>query len=50
MAQWLRAAVKTSEIPEFKSQQPHDGSQRERSDALFGASEDSYSILTYNNK
>jgi hypothetical protein len=35
---------------EFKSQQPHGGSQPSvvRSDALFGGSEDSYSVLTYN--
>ena len=38
--------------PEFQSQQPHDGSQPSviRSDALFWyVSEDSYSVLTYNN-
>jgi hypothetical protein len=43
----------SSEGPEFKSQQPHDGSQPliMRSDALSsGASEDSCSVLIYNNK
>ena len=35
--------------PEFKSQQPHGGSEPSimRSDALFSP-EDSYSVLTYN--
>jgi hypothetical protein len=39
----------SSEGPEFKSQQPHGGSQPSiiRSDALSGVSEDSYSVLTY---
>jgi hypothetical protein len=38
------------EGPEFKSQQLHGGSQPSvtTSDALFGVSEDSYSVLTYN--
>jgi hypothetical protein len=37
----------SSEGPEFKSQQPHGGSQPSvtKSD---GVSEDSYSVLTYN--
>jgi hypothetical protein len=36
-AQWVRAPDCSSEGPEFKSQQPHDGSQPSvmRSDALF---------------
>jgi hypothetical protein len=43
----------SSEGPEFKSQQPHGGSQPSvmRSDPLFpssGVSENSYSVLTYN--
>jgi hypothetical protein len=42
------------EGPEFKSQQPQGGSQLPimRSDLTLssGASEDSYSVLTYNNK
>jgi hypothetical protein len=43
----------SSEGPEFKSQQPHGGSQPSvmRPDALFwSASEDSYSVLRYNDK
>jgi hypothetical protein len=42
----------SSEGPEFKSQQPHGGSQPPvmRSDALFWVSEDSYNVLRYNNK
>jgi hypothetical protein len=51
MAQWVRAPDCSSEGPKFKSQQPHGGSQPSvmRSDALSsGASEDSYSVLTYN--
>jgi hypothetical protein len=37
MAQWVRAPDCSSEGPEFKSQQPHGGSQPfvTRSDALF---------------
>jgi hypothetical protein len=37
MAQWVRAPDCSSEGPEFKSQQPHGGSQASvmRSDALF---------------
>jgi hypothetical protein len=37
MAQWVRAPHCSSEGPEFKSQQPHGGSQPSvtRSDALF---------------
>jgi hypothetical protein len=41
----------SSKGPEFKSQQPHGGSQPSvmRSDALFwSVSEDSYIVLTYN--
>jgi hypothetical protein len=40
----------SSEGPEFKSQQPHGGSQPSvmRSDASSGVSEDRNSILTYN--
>jgi hypothetical protein len=40
----------SSEGPEFKSQQPHEGSQPSvmRSDALSGVSEDSYSVVIYN--
>jgi hypothetical protein len=39
----------SSEGPEFKSQQPHGGSQPSvmRSDASPGVSEDSNSVLTY---
>jgi hypothetical protein len=37
MAQWVRAPDSSSEGPEFKSQQPHGGSQPSvtSSDALF---------------
>jgi hypothetical protein len=37
MAQWVRAPDCSSKGPEFKSQQPHGGSQPSvtRSDALF---------------
>ena len=51
MAQWVRAPNCSSVGPEFKSQQPHGGSQLSimRSDALFVASEDSYSVLRYYN-
>jgi hypothetical protein len=37
MAQWVRAPDCSSKGPEFKSQQPHDGSQPSvtRSDSLF---------------
>jgi hypothetical protein len=37
MAQWVRASDCSSEGPEFKSQQPHGGSQPSvmRSDSLF---------------
>jgi hypothetical protein len=51
MAQWVRAPDCSSEGQEFKSQQPHGGSQPSitRSDSLSsGVSEDSYSVLTYN--
>jgi hypothetical protein len=42
----------SSEGPEFKSQQPRGGSQPfvMRFDTLSGVSEDSYSVVTYNNK
>jgi hypothetical protein len=42
----------SSKGPEFKSQQPHGGSQPSivRSDPSSCVSEDSYSVLTYNNK
>jgi hypothetical protein len=42
----------SSEGPEFKSQQPHGGSQPSviRSDPSSDASEDSYNVLRYNNK
>jgi hypothetical protein len=42
----------SSKGPEFKSQQPHGGSQPlvMRSNTLFCASEDNYSVLIYNNK
>jgi hypothetical protein len=51
MAQWLRALTALPKGPEFKSQQPHGGSQPSvmRSEAPFW-SEDSYSVLRYNNK
>jgi hypothetical protein len=35
MAQWVRAPNCSSEGLEFKSQQPHGGSQPSRSDSLF---------------
>jgi len=40
----------SSRGPEFKSQQPHGGSQLSvmGSDAVSGVSEDSYSVLIYN--
>jgi hypothetical protein len=50
------SAVKSTDCsfkgPEFKSQQPHGGSKPSvmRSDVLFWVSEDSYSMLRYNNK
>jgi hypothetical protein len=54
MAQQLKSANYFSKGPEFKSQQPHGGSQPSimKSDTLSspGVSEDSYSVLTYNNK
>ena len=42
----------SSEGQEFKSQQPHGGSQPSvtRSESSSGVSEDGYSVLTYNNK
>ena len=48
----VKSADCFSKGPEFTSQQPHGGSQPSvmSSDALFGVSEDSYSVLTYNNK
>jgi hypothetical protein len=45
MAQWVRALDCSSKGPEFKSQQPHGGSQPSVSS---GVSEDSYNVLTYN--
>jgi hypothetical protein len=49
MAQLVRVPDCSPEGPDFKSQQPHGGSQPSvtRSDALFwsGVSEDSYSVL-----
>jgi hypothetical protein len=49
MAQWVRAPDCSSEGPEFKSQQPHGGSQPSVTRSS-GVSEDSYSVLTYINK
>jgi hypothetical protein len=42
----------SSKGPEFKSHQPHGGSQPSviRSDGLCGVSEDSYSVLRHKNK
>jgi hypothetical protein len=51
MAQWLRALTALPDGPEFNSQQPHGGSQPSvRGDLMpsSGVSEDSYSVLTYN--
>jgi hypothetical protein len=44
----VKSADRSSEGHEFKSQQPHDGSQPSimRSDALFCVSDDSYSKQT----
>jgi hypothetical protein len=39
----------SSEGPEFKSQQPHGGSQPSVMTPSSGVSEDSYSVLRYNN-
>jgi hypothetical protein len=63
MAQQLRALTALPKIlssnpsnhmvgPEFKSQQPHGGSQPSELYLMpsSGVSEDSYSVLTYNNK
>jgi hypothetical protein len=52
MAQWLRALTALLKVLSSKSQQPHGDSQPSvmGSDALFGVSEDSYSVLTYNNQ
>ena len=50
MAQWVRAPNCSSEGPEFKSQQPHGGSQPSTTRSSSGVSEDSYSVLTYINK
>jgi hypothetical protein len=47
----VKSADCSSDCPEFKSQQPHGGSQPSvmRSDALFWyMSENSYSVPTYN--
>jgi hypothetical protein len=50
MVQWVRAPDCSSEGPEFKSQQPHGGSQPSQRDLTpsSGVSEDSYSVLAYN--
>jgi hypothetical protein len=48
MAQWVRAPDCSSEGQEFKSQQPHGGSQPSDLTPSSGVSEDSYSVLTYN--
>jgi hypothetical protein len=51
MAQWARAPDCSSEGPEFKSQQPHGGSQPSVTRDLTPSSvvsEDSYNVLTYN--
>ena len=51
MAQWVRAPDCSSEGPEFKSQQPHGGSQpsvTRSGTPSSGVAEDSYSVLTYN--
>jgi hypothetical protein len=53
MAQQFKSTGCSSKGPDFKSQQPHGGSQPSimRSDALFWVvSEDSYSVLMYNSK
>jgi hypothetical protein len=53
---WDGSAGKSTDCPseghEFKSQQPHGGSQPPimRSDPSSGVFEDSYSVLMYNNK
>jgi hypothetical protein len=50
MAQWARAPDCSSEGPEFKSQQPHGGSQPSVTRDLTPSSvvsEDSYNVLTY---
>jgi hypothetical protein len=49
MIQRLRAPAAPEGRPEFKPQQPHDGSQSSVTSSS-GLSEDSYSILKYNNK
>jgi hypothetical protein len=46
MAQWVRAPDCSSEGQEFKSQQPHGGSQP----SVRRSDEDSYSVLTSYNK
>jgi hypothetical protein len=51
MAQWVRAPDCSSEGPEFKSQQPHGGSQPSVTRSVTpssGVSEDSFNVLTYN--
>jgi hypothetical protein len=47
MAQRVKSTDCSSEGPEFKSQQPHGGSQPDMTPSS-GLSEDSYSVLTYN--
>jgi hypothetical protein len=51
MAQWLKVRTALLKVPELKSQQPHGGSQPSVTKNLMpssGVSEDSYSVLTYN--
>ena len=50
MAQWVGAPDCSSKGPEFKSQQPHGGSQPSTTRSSSGVSEDSDSVLTYINK
>ena len=52
MAQWLRALTSLPEVLSSKSLQPHGGSQPSVMNLTpsSGASEDSYSVLMYNNK
>jgi hypothetical protein len=46
----VKSADCSSRGPEYKSQQPNDGLQPPvmRSDAIFGVSEDSFSVLKCN--
>ena len=53
MAQQVRAPDCSSKRPEFKSQQPHGGSQPSVMGSNMpssGVSEDHYNVLRYNNK